>query len=277
MLRFKGLAGLIIGVLTFLSLGGLALASQPTPWQLGFQPAASPVMERIVGFHDWLLIVITVITIFVLVLMVYVMIKFNARVHPVPSKTTHNTILEVAWTVVPILILVVIAVPSFKLLYYSDSAVDAEMTIKAVGNQFFWSYEYPDHGDLTFDAVIVDEEDLGEGQPRLLTTDNAVVVPVNTTVRLLLTANDVIHAWAMPAFGVKADAVPGRLNETWFSANKEGVYYGQCSELCGTNHGFMPIMVKVVSKTDFADWVLKAKEEFANTSPRSIEQVASAE
>ena len=179
MLRFKGLAGLIIGVLTFLSLGGLALASQPTPWQLGFQPAASPVMERIVGFHDWLLIVITVITIFVLVLMVYVMIKFNARVHPVPSKTTHNTILEVAWTVVPILILVVIAVPSFKLLYYSDSAVDAEMTIKAVGNQFFWSYEYPDHGDLTFDAVIVDEEDLGEGQPRLLTTDNAVVVPVN--------------------------------------------------------------------------------------------------
>lgn len=273
---FKWLAAVAGGILAVLNIGGVAFAAQPTPWQMGFQPAASPVMEQIDGFHDFLLIVITAITIFVLILMVYVMVKFSARANPTPSRTTHNTLLEVAWTVVPIIILVVIAVPSFKLLYYSDSAVDADMTIKAVGNQFFWSYEYPDHDDLTFDAILVEEEDLAEGQPRLLTTDNAVVVPVDTTIRLLLTANDVIHAWAMPAFGVKADAVPGRLNETWFRVDREGTYYGQCSELCGANHGYMPIMVKAVSKDEFAAWLVKAKEEFASDARPETTKLASA-
>ena len=264
---FKWLSTVMASAITVLS-GGLALAAQPTPWQMGFQPAASPVMERVDWFHDFLLVVITLISVFVLALMIYVFIKFNAKANPTPSRTTHNTTIEVLWTVIPIIILVVIAVPSFKLMYYADRAVDADMTLKVAGNQFFWTYEYPDHDELTFDAIMVDEADLKDGDLRLLTTDNAVVLPVDTTIRLLLTANDVIHAWAVPAFGVKMDAVPGRLNETWFRINKEGMYYGQCSELCGSNHGFMPIMVKAVSKDEFAAWVEKAKEEFAgNTDP----------
>ena len=225
-------------------------------------------MERVDGFHDFLLVVITLISVFVLALMIYVFIKFNAKANPTPSRTTHNTTIEVLWTVIPIIILVVIAVPSFKLMYYSDRAVDPDMTLKVVGNQFFWTYEYPDNDDLTFDAILVDDADLKDGDLRLLTTDNAVVLPIDTTIRLLMTANDVIHAWAVPAFGVKMDAVPGRLNETWFRIDKEGTYYGQCSELCGSNHGFMPIMVKAVSKDEFAAWVEKAKKEFAgNTDP----------
>lgn len=264
---FKWLSTVMASAITVLS-GGLALAAQPTPWQMGFQPAASPVMEQVDGFHDFLLVVITLISVFVLALMIYVFIKFNAKANPTPSRTTHNTTIEVLWTVIPIIILVVIAVPSFKLMYYADRAVDADMTLKVAGNQFFWTYEYPDHDELTFDAIMVDEADLKDGDLRLLTTDNAVVLPVDTTIRLLLTANDVIHAWAVPAFGVKMDAVPGRLNETWFRINNEGTYYGQCSELCGSNHGFMPIMVKAVSKDEFAAWVEKAKEEFAgNTDP----------
>ncbi len=264
---FKWLSTVMASAIT-VSSGGLALAAQPTPWQMGFQPAASPVMEWVDGFHDFLLIVITLISVFVLALMIYVFIKFNAKANPTPSRTTHNTTIEVLWTVIPIIILVVIAVPSFKLMYYADRAVDADMTLKVAGNQFFWTYEYPDHDELTFDAIMVDDADLEDGDLRLLTTDNAVVLPVDTTIRLLLTANDVIHAWAVPAFGVKMDAVPGRLNETWFRIDKEGTYYGQCSELCGSNHGFMPIMVKAVSKDEFAAWVEKAKEEFAgNTDP----------
>ena len=241
----------------------VALAAQPTPWQTGFQEAVTPVMDQINDFHNLLLVIITVITIFVTALMVYVMWRFSAKNNPEPSKTSHNTLLEVIWTAVPIMILVVIAVPSLKLLYFEDKAPNAEMTLKITANQFYWNYEYPDHGGFAFDATMVDEEDLQEGQPRLLATDEAVVVPVNTEIRVLLAAADVIHAWAVPAFGVKTDAVPGRLNETWFKATKEGTYYGQCSELCGSNHGFMPIQVKVVSKDEFAKWVEKAKVEHA--------------
>ena len=260
---FNWCAAVIGGTSAAFVSAGTAIAAQPIPWQLGFQPAASPIMERVEGLHDLLLVIIFAIGVFVLALMIYVFVRFNARANPTPSRTTHNTQLEVAWSVIPIVILVVIAVPSFKLIYYSDRAVDAEMTLKAVGNQFFWTYEYPDHDDLTFDAILVEKDDLKKGDLRLLTTDNAVVLPVNTTIRFLTTANDVIHAWAMPAFGVKIDSVPGRLNETWFRINKEGTYYGQCSELCGANHGYMPIMVKSVSKDAFAEWVEKAKKEFA--------------
>ena len=272
---FKWCTAVIAGTSAAFVSAGTAIAAQPIPWQLGFQPAASPVMERIHGLHDLMLVIMFAIVVFVLVLMIYVFVRFNARANPTPSSTTHHTLLEVAWSVIPIIILVVIAVPSFKLIFYSDRAVDAEMTLKAVGNQFFWTYEYPDHDDLTFDAILVEEDDLKEGDLRLLTTDNAVVLPVNTTIRFLTTANDVIHAWAMPAFGVKIDAVPGRLNETWFRINKEGTYYGQCSELCGANHGYMPIMVESVSKDAFAKWVEKAKKELAANEDADRTRVAS--
>tara|TARA_R110002072_G_scaffold120755_13_gene254077 strand:- start:1657 stop:2502 length:846 start_codon:yes stop_codon:yes gene_type:complete len=247
-----------------LALPGAALAAQPRPWQTGFQDAATPLMEQVTSFHTLLLVIITAITIFVLLLLVWVVVKYNAKANPTPSKTTHNTMIEVLWTVIPVVILVVIAVPSFKLLYYSDVIPKADMTIKATGHQWYWNYEYPDHGKFSFDANMVATEDLKPGQPRLLETDNRIVVPVGTVVRVQVTAGDVIHSWAMPAFGVKTDAVPGRLNETWFGPVKqEGVYYGQCSELCGIRHGFMPIAVEVVSKEKFDAWVEMAKKEFA--------------
>ncbi len=236
---------------------------RPEPWQIGFQEAASPVMARIDSFHNMLLVIITLIVVFVLSLMLYVMVRFNAKRNPVPSKTSHNTLIEVIWTVVPIMILVIIAVPSFKLLYFQKVVPEAEMTIKAVGNQFYWSYEYPDHDGLTFDAVLKDRDALEGDEPWLLETDNRLVVPVATNIRLLITASDVIHSWAVPSLGVKMDAVPGRLNESWMRVEHEGVYYGQCSEFCGTHHGFMPIAVEVVSKEAFAAWLEKAKKEFA--------------
>jgi len=253
-----------LAMLGTLALPGVALAAQPRPWQTGFQDAATPLMEQITSFHNLLLVIIVAITVFVLLLLVWVALKFNAKANPTPSKTTHNTMIEVLWTVIPVVILVVIAVPSFKLLYKVDVIPKADMTIKATAHQWYWNYEYSDHGKFTFDANMVATEDLKPGQPRLLETDNRIVVPVGTVVRLQVTAGDVIHAWAMPAFGVKIDAVPGRLNETWFGPVKqEGVYYGQCSELCGINHGFMPIAVEVVSKEKFDAWVVKAKKEFA--------------
>lgn len=243
--------------------GAGARAAAPEPWQLDFQPAATPVMQQLTEFHNLLLVLIFLIAGFVLILLVVTMWKFNARRNPVPSRTTHNTMVEIVWTVVPIIILVVIAVPSFKLLYHTDTVPKADMTLKAIGHQWYWSYEYPDHGNITFDALIVPDEELKPGQPRLLETNNAVVVPVNSTVRVQITATDVLHSWAVPAFGVKTDAVPGRLNETWFKVVREGTYYGQCSELCGVNHGFMPIKVQVVSKQQFDQWVAGKRQAAA--------------
>jgi cytochrome c oxidase subunit 2 len=236
-----------------------AMAQAPVDWQLGLQRAATPVKQQMESFHDLLMVIITAITIFVLGLLVYVAIRFRASANPVPSKTTHNTTIEVLWTVVPVIILVVIAVPSFRLLYFMEKAENPEMTIKATGYQWYWGYEYPDHGGLTFTANMLRDNEIKPGMKRVLETDNRVVVPVNTTVRVYTTAADVLHAWAVPSFGVKKDAVPGRLNETWFRAEREGVYYGQCSEICGTNHGFMPIAVEVVSKAAFDAWVKKAQ------------------
>ena len=249
---------------------------QPEPWQLGFQDPATPVMERLDSLHDLLLVIITLIVVFVVLLLGYVMVRFNAKRNPVPSKTSHNTLIEVTWTVVPILILVVIAVPSFKLLYFVDRITDAEMTIKAIGHQWYWSYEYSDYDDLTFDAVILEDHELGPGQPRLLETDVRVVLPTHTNIRVLITADDVLHSWAVPAFGVKTDAVPGRLNETWVRIQHEGVYYGQCSELCGVGHGYMPIAVEAVSREAFAAWIEKAKEEFASSQGGGARRLAEA-
>lgn len=247
-----------------------AKEGQPHPWQLGFQPSATTIMDSIDSFHDLLLWVIALISVFVLALMIYVSVRFRASANPVPSRTTHNTTIEVLWTVVPVLILVAIAIPSFRLLYFTDVTPQAEMTIKAIGRQWYWSYEYPDHGNFSFDALMTDAKDLKPGQPRLLQTDNHVVVPVNTNIRVLVTGADVLHAWAVPAFGVKKDGVPGRLNETWFRAKREGIFYGQCSELCGTNHGFMPITVEVVSKEAFARWAVDAKKKFASAGAPAV-------
>jgi len=249
---------------------------QPRPWQVGLPEAASPIMERILWFHnDFLLIIITVITLFVTALLIYCMIRFNARANPRPSKTSHNTLVEVAWTVIPILILVAIAIPSFKLLYFDRIIPKVDMTIKATGNQWYWTFEYQDDETkgIEFDAVMLEEDELKPGQPRLLAVDNNIVVPVNKVVRVVVTASDVIHAFAMPAFGVKIDAIPGRLNETWFKATKTGTFYGQCSELCGVRHAFMPLAIKVVSEEEFKQWVVKAKKEFASlpVDPKNID------
>ena len=240
-----------------------ANAAGPRPWEMGLQDPASPTMEHINDFHNLLLVIITLITLFVLFLLLYVMFRFSEKRNPTPSKTTHHTVLEVLWTTLPVIILVIIAIPSFKLLYFADHTEDPDMTIKAIGRQWYWSYEYPDNGNFTFDATLVPEEDLKPGQLRLLTADNPVVVPVNTKIRLLITGSDVIHSFALPAMGIKLDAVPGRINETWLEVEREGTYYGQCSEICGAGHSFMPIMLEAVSKEAFKQWVERAKKEFA--------------
>lgn len=240
-----------------------ALASEPMPKQLGLQPAATPVMEQLTDFHNFILVIITAITLFVLALLIFIVIRFNAKANPEPQKFSHNTLIEVIWTVIPIVILIVIAIPSFKLLYYMDRTADPEMTLNVTGYQWYWGYEYPDHDGLFFESLMLEDDELADGQPRLLATDTDVVVPVNATVRLQITSEDVIHAWAIPSFGVKMDAVPGRLNETWFRATEVGTYYGQCSELCGIRHAYMPITVKVVTQEEFDEWILWAKEEYA--------------
>lgn len=236
---------------------------QPSDWQINLQGAATPVMESIHSFNTFVLIIITAIVLFVMVLLAIVMVRFNERANPVPSKTSHNTMIEVAWTVVPVMILVAIAIPSFRLLHLELHIPQPDITVKVTGHQWYWSYEYPDNGGFSFDSLMVAEKDLKPGQPRLLAVDNEVVVPVNKNVRIQVTAADVIHSFAVPSFGVKIDALPGRLNESWFKATKEGIYYGQCSELCGRDHAFMPIAVRVVSEDAFNQWIAQAKQKYA--------------
>ena len=255
---------LTVGVLLASPGAAFAGLGQPTPWQLGLQDAASPVMADIVGFHNFLLFVITAITVFVLVLLLIIMLRFNARANPTPSRTTHNTPLEIIWTIVPVIILVMIAVPSFRLLFLQLDEPKPDLTVKATGKQWYWSYSYPDNGNFEYDSLIVADKDLKPGQPRLLTADSELVVPVNKVVHVLVTGADVIHSFSVPSFGIKIDAIPGRLNETWFKANREGVYYGQCSELCGRDHAFMPIAVRVVSEQAFAAWLDEAKKKYAS-------------
>lgn len=248
-----------------------AQSADPHRWQLNMGKGVTQSSQVAYESHMIVLLICVAIGVLVFGAMAFAMFRFRKSKGAVAAQFSHNTTAEIIWTVVPILILIVIAVPSFKLLYFGDKTKDAELTIKAIGKQWYWSYEYPDNGNFTFDATMTAEADLKPGQPRLLETDNPVVVPVNTNVRLLVTAADVIHAWAMPAFGVKKDAVPGRLNETWFRAEREGTYYGQCSEICGANHAFMPIKVQVVSKEAYARWAEEAKQKFATVdgpSPR---------
>ena len=239
------------------------LADQPRDWQLGFQDAASQSMYEIVSFHNSILLpIIIAISVFVLFLMAYACFRFRESRNPNPSKTTHNVAIEVLWTLIPCLILIVMAVPSFKILYSQDTIPKADVTIKAIGYQWYWGYEYPDE-NIIFDSYMIEDKDLLPGQPRLLAVDNEVIVPVNKVVKVLITANDVLHAWALPAFGVKRDAMPGRVNETWFKADRVGTFYGQCSELCGIKHAFMPITVKVVTDEEYQEWLEEAKIKFA--------------
>ena len=253
-----------------------AAMGQPSPWQMGLQHAATPVMESIIWFHDFLLYLITAIALFVLVLLVIVVVRFNARANPVPTKTTHNTLLEVAWTLIPVIILTAIAVPSFKLLFLQQTIPPADLTVKAVGKQWYWSYGYPD-AKFEFDSIMLQDKDRKADQPRLLAVDNEMVVPVNKVVRVQVIGADVIHAFAVPSFGIKIDAVPGRLNETWFKATREGMYYGQCSELCGKDHAYMPIAVRVVNEKDYAAWLDQAKKKYAgNDSDQAITVAATA-
>ena len=260
-----------IAVIALFAGAGTAFAGlgQPTPWQLGLQDSASPVMDQIAWFHTYVLWIVTAITIFVLALLVIIIFRFNARANPTPTRTTHNTPLEVIWTIVPVVILVFIAFPSFKLLFLELDVPTPDLTVKATGKQWYWSYAYPDNGKFEFDSLLATDK-----QPRLLAVDNEIVVPINKVIRVQVTGADVIHSFAVPAFGIKIDAIPGRLNETWFKATKPGWFYGQCSELCGKDHAFMPIVVRVVNDQDFAAWVETAKKKFAANPANAIASAA---
>ena len=250
---------------------------QPSPWQMDLQDSATPVMDQIAGFHFFLLWVIAAISAFVLALLLIVIVRFNARANPTPSRTTHNTPIEILWTIVPVIILAVIAVPSFRLLFVELQVPHPDLTVKATGKQWFWSYSYPDDGNFEFSSLMIPEKDLKPGQPRLLAVDNEMVVPVNKVVHVLVTGADVIHSFTVPSFGVRIDAIPGRVNDTWFKATTEGVFYGQCSELCGKDHSFMPIAVRVVSESDFNKWLDEAKKKYATDDSAAHDAVAAAQ
>ena len=239
----------------------------PEDWQLGFNEPATSLMADVISFHSYILMpIITGISILVLALLLYIAFRFNSNRGHAPSMTTHNTLIEILWTVIPVILLIIIAIPSFRILYTAETIPESDLTIKAIGNQWYWSYEYPDHGDFSFDATMLQDHELSSPELRLLETDTQIVVPVDKVVKLLITSNDVLHAWTIPAFAVKKDAVPGRLNETWFKAEKIGTFYGQCSELCGPKHAFMPIMVKVVPQKEFDSWIKFAQEEYASNT-----------
>jgi cytochrome c oxidase subunit 2 len=259
----------------FSALTTLPAAALPSGYETGMQPAASPVMQQIEDFHRLLFWIILAVCVFVAALLVWIMIRYRSRRNPVPSKVHHNTILEVVWTIIPVIILVIIAVPSFRLLYFEADIPKPDVTIKAIGKQWYWTYEYPGANGFTFDSLILsDADDAKAGKPRLLGVDNPVYVPVNKVIEVETTGADVIHSWALPQMGVKMDAVPGRLNKTWFKATKTGVFYGQCSELCGAKHAYMPIEVHVVTDAEYAAWLARAHEQFASLDQPSVRLAA---
>jgi cytochrome c oxidase subunit 2 len=255
----------VLAMIAAVGLTPAARAAEPRPWQLGFQPAATPVQARLEAFNNELTVIIGLITVFVLGLLLYTIVRFNQRRHPVPTRTSHNTVIEILWTIVPVLILVIIAIPSFKLMYFMDRVPNPDMTIKVIGHQRYWSYEYPNQGGLAFNSDFVQDADLKPEQPRLLTVDNPLVVPVDTNIRVLITSTDVMHDWFVPSFGVQEYAIIGRVNESWFRVEHPGTYRGQCDQICGINHAFMPIEVQAVSKDEFQRWLGGAKKKFAQT------------
>jgi cytochrome c oxidase subunit 2 len=247
--------------------GGTAMAQAPKPWEMGMQPAFSSIKEQIIDLHNLVLVIITVITVFVGVLLLWVMYRYNATRNPVPSQTSHNTVLEIAWTVIPVLILVIIAIPSFRLIYYQDRTPDPDLTVKVTGHQWYWEYSYPDEGDFSIESRYIRDEDLKPGQLRLLDVDNQMVIPVGKKVRILTNSADVIHSFFIPALGVQRYAIPGRAIETWLEANKPGVYYGECNQICGVDHSRMPIAVRAVSEQDYRAWLVQAKKAADAGSP----------
>lgn len=259
--KFKYLAYCLL-----ITLSAPAFAAEPKGWGLGFQPSASPLADRIHDFHNLLLWIIIAIALFVLALLIWVIVRYNKHANPTPKQFSHNVLIEVLWTAVPILILIVIAIPSFQILYKNDRTENPDMTLKIIGRQWYWDYEYPDHGDIAFSSYMIAEADIQPDQRRLLSTDTKVVLPVDTNIQLLVSAGDVLHSWTVPAFGVKMDAIPGRWNEAWVNISKPGTYFGQCSELCGKDHAYMPIEIKAVSKEEFKAWALEngaSEEDFA--------------
>jgi cytochrome c oxidase subunit 2 len=254
----------IFYILFWIIIANNAFAFDLHNWQIGFQKAASPVMQELEHFHDILLYVISAIVILVFGLLGYICIRFNAKRNPIPSTNSHNTLIEIIWTVIPILVLIAISIPSFRILHFMEQDKEADMTIKVVAHQWYWNYEYPDHGNITFDSYLIKDEDLKPGQLRLLSVDNNLVVPVGTRIKVLITSADVIHSWAVPSLGIKMDAIPGRTNETWFQVLEPGIYYGQCSEICGAGHGFMPIAVEAVDADSFQLWLKQAQKQFTN-------------
>ena len=277
-MKIKNLKFLFIGVLSGTTLPIVsALSSEPLPWQMGLQPAAGSISIMATDLHNLLLVVITAISLFVLFLMIYVCVRFRADRNPNPSKRTHNSILEVMWTVIPVLILVVIAVPSFRLLYYLDKQIEPDMTIKVTGIQWYWNYEYPDQ-NVAFDSYMINEEDLKPGQKRLLDVDNPLVLPEGSKVKVLIAGNDVMHSFFVPSLAVQEYSVPGRLNEVWMDIPQgEKTYYGQCNQICGINHAYMPVVVKVLTKENYANWLKNAKVEFASMGELSKENIVLAE
>ncbi|MGC0371331.1 MAG: hypothetical protein DGJ47_000017 [Rickettsiaceae bacterium] len=247
-----------------LSVVSVSYAAQPAPWQIDFQTAASPLMLELYNFHNFLLVIITAIVAVVIFLVAYIVLRFNAKSNPIPATFTHNIAIEVIWTIIPIIILIIIAIPSFRILKMAEHTPESDLTVKVVGNQWYWTYSYPDNENIEFDSYMIADEDLQPGQLRLLEVDNRIVVPQGKTIKFLITAADVIHSFAIPSLGIKTDAVPGKVNETWTKIDKKGVYYGQCSELCGVKHGFMPIAIEVVSEEEFQEWLKLAKTKFAN-------------
>ncbi len=272
----RGALVLALVLIAVTAVAATAWAEAPRPWELGMQPPATPVKDRLNAFHNELLVIIFLIAGFVMSLLIYVIFRFNHRRNPVPSHTSHNPLIEVLWTVVPVLILVIIAIPSFKLMYFMDRVPNPDMTIKVTGHQWYWSYEYPDQKSLAFDSNIIQDANLKPGQLRLLDVDNPLVVPVHENIRVLVTSTDVIHSWFVPPFGVQEYAVIGRLNESWFNVDREGTYYGECNQICGINHAFMPIKIVAVSKEAFQKWVADAQKKFAanRTGQRALRVAA---
>jgi cytochrome c oxidase subunit II len=245
------------------TLAAIASAAEPQPWQMGMQPPATPVKDRLNAFHDELLVIIFLISAFVMGLLLYVIVRFNHRRNPIPTRTSHNTVIEMLWTIVPVVILVSIAIPSFKLMYFMDRIPNPDMTIKVTGHQWYWSYEYPDQKGLAFDSNIIQQAALKPGQKRLLDVDNPLVVPINTNVQVLITSTDVIHSWFIPSFGVQEYAIIGRINHSWFNVERPGTYYGECNQICGVNHAFMPIKIVALPKDAFQQWLGEAQKKFA--------------
>jgi cytochrome c oxidase subunit 2 len=265
--HFAALLSAPVGFVAAALSAGPALAQQPRNWEMGMQAAHSPVKEQIASLHDLVLIIITVITIFVAALLLYVCWRFERKRNPVASRTSHNTLIEIAWTVIPVLILVVIAIPSFRLVYFEDRARDADMTIKVTGHQWYWEYAYPDGNNVGFSSYMVPEDQLKPGQLRLLDVDNPLVLPAGKTIRILTTSADVIHSFFIPSLGVQRYAIPGRTIETWVKIDKPGDYYGECNQICGTNHSQMPISVHAVTDAEFTAWLVTAKTKFSDAAP----------